>query len=955
MKIPSATYRLQFNKNFRLADASELLAYLDEMGISHLYSSPQYRARAGSMHGYDVADPTHVNPDLGTEENFERMVAEIRRRGMGLLLDIVPNHMAASSENPWWMEVLEYGRESAYASFFDIDWDATGSKSPEVGRNHVVVPNLTDFYERVLTNQGIVVKVDAGGFYADVEGGRFPIDPRTYRAILVPCAERLRGTSAASDETKNHAGQHMQQLVAAFDRRGDGAQNFRDNMARAKSNLWSSYESSREVREGIEATLQELNGTKGDAASFEQLHALLSMQAYRLAYWRNAGEEVNYRRFFGLNELVAVRIEDPEVFAARHARTIEWVEQGKVEGLRVDHIDGLRDPLEYLRRLQALRKPTDGAEDSDAPGIYTIVEKITSGSEALPEEWPTAGTTGYDYLNAVNTLFIDAAGSRELESMYREFTGIHSSFTETWYVRKKLVMEDLLASDIRMLSWRLARLAAMDRLGRDIAMRELVRGLKEITACLPIYRTYCRDFPFSERDRSYLERAFKIARDRAPAAVVTDAAFEFLRRVFGLAESTDLAKHKGEWLDFVLRWQQLTGAVMGKGLEDTAFFVHHGLISLNEVGCNPLRKEIRFGVAAFHQYNKKTFSVHPSTMNATSTHDTKWSEDVRARINVLSEMPGEWRARLARWSELNQSKRSVLDGRVAPSLNEEVLVYQSMLGIWPLEPVASEGERSELRERVETFMLKATREAKTHSSWVSPNEAHETAVRVFVAAIFDSPEQNEFLRDFLEFSERIAAYGACNALAQVLLKITSPGVPDFFQGNELWNFRLTDPDNRVEVDFGKRREVLQSLENFAEPASLVESWRDGRLKFFLTRVALRFRRANRELFLRGGYLPLEAEGEHPESVCGYARKLGDSWAVTVTPRLATRVIAQGEFPLGDAAWGASAAVVLPVGAPVRWKDVFTGTLLSAAGGRKRRLRLSEVFSQLPFALLAPAD
>jgi len=713
----------------------------------------------------------------------------------------------------------------------------------------------------------------------------------------------------------------MRQLLARFDRsvsdRGEAAAgDYRESVARGKGDLWKAYESDGAIREAIDETLGTLNGTKGDAGSFD-----------RLAYWRNAGEEVNYRRFFGLNELVAVRIENPEVFAARHARTIEWVKQGKVDGLRVDHIDGLRDPLEYLQRLQRIGTSA-GRDDDGALNIYTIVEKITSGSETLPPEWPTAGTTGYDYLNAVNTLFIDAAGSCELESIYRGFTGIRSSFT----------------------AWRLARLAALDRLGRDVPMRELVRGLKEITACLPIYRTYCRDLTLSQADRAYLIRAFLIARDRAPAAVVSDESFEFLRRAFLLAPPAGLEKHKEQWLDFVLRWQQFTGAVMAKGLEDTAFFVHHGLISLNEVGCNPLRKEIRFGVAAFHQYNKKTFREHPFTLNATSTHDTKWSEDVRALINVLSEIPGEWKARLARWSELNQWKRTMVEGRVVPSPNEEVLLYQSMLGIWPLEALRSEEERSQLRERIETFMLKAAREAKTHSSWVSPNEVYENALRTFIAAVCDCSVENEFLRDFLEFGERIAPYGACNALAQVLLKITSPGVPDFFQGNELWNFRLTDPDNRVEVDFEKRRKGSETLDASAEPASLLENWRDGGLKMFLTKEALRLRHANRDLFQKGDYLPLEAEGEHRDSACGYARKLENSWVLTVVPRLATRLTPDRGFPLGKSAWGTS-AVVLPAGAPARWKSIFTGATVSGSGARKKRLPLSDILSELPFALL----
>ncbi len=957
MKIPCATYRIQFNHNFRLADAEKLAPYLQMLGISHLYSSPQYRAREGSMHGYDVADPTQINPELGTEEDFERVVRELHERGMGLLLDIVPNHMAASAENPWWLDVLEYGRDSSYASFFDIDWDALGSKSPGQ-KDRVVVPNLTDFYENVLTNQKIAIRLDERGFFADVEGARFPIRPATYRFILEPALAFLRERDSAVRDSERGVEKLLDSCGAAV---GE-ARDYRERIKQVKGDLWKQYERGGEIREAIDDAMRRLNGTKGEPASFDQLHALLSQQAYRLAYWRNAGEEVNYRRFFGLNDLVAVRIEDPAVFKRRHARTIEWVEQGKLDGLRVDHIDGLRDPLEYLQRLQRIPQPS-APQDSGALNLYTIVEKITSGNEALPTEWPTAGTTGYDYLNAVNTLFVDAAGSRALETTYREFTGIHSSFAETWYVRKKQVMEDLFASDIRLLSWRLAGLAAADRLGGDIPMRELVRGLKEITACLPIYRTYCRDLCFSQRDRGYLERAFAIAGDRAPDAAVSGAGFEFLKRVFLLAPSHDLEKRKDQWLDFILRWQQFTGAVMAKGLEDTAFFVHHGLISLNEVGCNPLRKEIRFGVAAFHQYNKKSSVEHPFTLNATSTHDTKWSEDVRARINVLSEIPGEWKTRLLRWTESNQKKKTMIDGRAAPSPNEEVLLYQSMLGIWPLERIGSEPDRHDLQSRAERFMLKAAREAKTHSSWASPNEAHEGAIKRFIAAIFECSPENSFLRDFMEFSESIALYGACNALSQLLLKITSPGVPDFFQGNELWNFRLTDPDNRHEVDFAKRRELLnEAIEHgrgsfVDEATSLLESWRDGRVKMFLTKEALNFRLANRDLFLRGEYIPLASEGEHRESVCSFARKHGDAWAVVAVPRLVTRVATKGTaFPLGDAAWGSSTELVLPAQAPASWKNAFTGDILKACGSRrKKRLMFGEIFAKLPFALLVPAE
>jgi (1->4)-alpha-D-glucan 1-alpha-D-glucosylmutase len=944
MRIPSATYRIQLNLNFRFTDAEKLIPYLHELGISHLYLSPRYQARRGSLHGYDVVDPQRLNPELGTEEEFERMLRQLQTRNMGLLLDIVPNHMAVSSENFWWMDVLENGKASRYSSFFDIDWDAPGSKCPELQKDRVVVPFLPALYESVLVDQGITLQLDEMGLYIEAQGTRLPINPRTYALILDPCLESLKASKLADSS----AVQKVEQLSVAFNREDVG---FVD---RLKQQLWQLCQSDASVGRAISDTLSRFNGTKGNAKSFGELNSLLGRQAYRLAYWRNATAEINYRRFFGLNDLISLRVEDPAVFQARHAPTLQLVAADKIDGLRVDHVDGLRDPLEYLQRLQEIRR----ADSTNGKGLdfYAIVEKITSGSETIPQDWPIAGTTGYDFLNAVNTLFIDAPGSRELELLYREFTGIHASFAETWYVRKKQVMEELFASDIRMLSSRLGRLAVLDRLGCDIPMRELVRGLKEITACLPIYRTYCRELLLPARDRSYLERAFKIARDRSPAGVVSDSAFDFLRRVFLLDPSLDLKNCPEPWLDFLLRWQQFTGAVMAKGLEDTAFFVHHGLISLNEVGCNPLRKEIRFGVTAFHHHNQSTFRSYPHTLNATSTHDTKWSEDVRARINVLSELPTEWKARLWHWAEMNESKKTTVDGRGVPSPNEEVLLYQSLLGVWPLEET-DDASRADLTKRIETFIRKAAREGKTHSSWVSPNEAHEAALGQFISRILDSSADNVFLSDFFNFLGKIAPYGACNGYAQVLLKMTSPGVPDFFQGNELWNFRLTDPDNREPVNFHERSGILDELKHSRadtpprDPADLLNHWQDGSLKLYLTRTVLNFRRAHAELFSRGDYIPLETTGIHRESVCCFARRLENTWAVVAVPRLVTNLAHAGAFPIGRETWD-STLVVLPWHSPQDWKNLFTGEIVPNVRAKRRRtILLGDAFQRLPFAML----
>lgn len=947
MRVPSATYRIQFNLNFRFADAEKIVPYLHQMGITHLYASPWGRARRGSLHGYDVADPLHVNSELGTEEEFTRLVERLHKYGMGLILDIVPNHMAASDENPWWMDVVENGIESRYATYFDIDWDAPGAKWSDLQKNQVVLPVLNDQYDRVLYSQGIALRFDERGFYVHAQGNRVPVNPRTYHAILVPCFAAMRESGSAGSELVQEC-ETLLEFARALAQPQDETVGVEKAPAAIRSDLkaslWELYRDQKAVREALDETLRRLNGLAGEPASFDALDALLLRQPYRLAHWRTAAGEINYRRFFGLNHLVAVRVEDLEVFETTHAMIFRLVAENKVDGLRVDHIDGLLDPLQYLDRLQGARKVQPG-DDTDALGIYSIVEKITSGDEELPETWRVAGTTGYDFLNIANTLFIESHGWHELEDIYRDFTGIHSTFADTWYVRKRQVMEELFGSDIRVLSSRLGRLAALDPRGRDLPMRELIRALKEITARLPVYRTYIRELELPQRDRPYLDEAIRLAHRPAVTTEVSEAVFDFFRRVFLLDPPKEPVEYREAWLDFLMRWQQFSGAVMAKGLEDTAFFVHHGLASLNEVGCNPFRRQIRFGIAAFHEFNRKRQKDYPFALNATSTHDTKWSEDVRARINVLSEIPDEWQRCLSRWSKLNRSQKTEVAGRPAPSANEEVLLYQALLGIWPF----NEPNLAEIRERIDAFLLKAVREAKTHSNWFSPNEAYEGALREFVAAIV-RPGANTFLKDFVRFFEQIASRGACNALSQLLLKMTAPGIPDFYQGNGLWQFRLTDPDNRNPVDYHERTELLDRFLTAKDgepcPRELIENWRDGRVKLYLAQKTLKFRRAHKELFMHGGYAPLYATGAHKECVCAFQRQYKGMWAVTVVPRLTARLTKPGTFPVGDT-WARS-ALLLPRSAPSSWTSVLTGETITAS---RRALALAKVFVEFPIALL----
>lgn len=954
MRIPSATYRIQFNANFRFTDAEELVPYLHDLGITDLYASPRFKARSGSSHGYDVADPLRVNSELGTEQEFDRLTARLREYNMGLLLDIVPNHMAVSTENPWWMDVLENGRDSRYARFFDIDWQPQGPKVAELLNNRVILPILPDAYGRALVSQEIRLCLDERGFFIEYGGNRYPINPRTYSEIFALTIELLEGKNKAKARELEKL-----RLIAHTLPRGDGeSQNAIEESEKARAALkdafWRLYQNDDVIRKALDAALRKLNGVPGDKSSLHRLDSLLSAQAYRLADWHLAPHEINYRRFFDINDLIGLRTEDPVVFAARHGSIMRLIQEGKVSGLRVDHIDGLFDPLEYLERLKSI--PISSEESGGASPIYTIVEKITCGSETLPPKWPVSGSTGYDFLNAVNAVFVDQAGYRSLEKSYRKFAGLNSSFEDTWYLRNKDVMEQLFPTDVSRLTYCLAKLAAFWPPARDIPVSELIRGMKEITACLPVYRTYYRDATLRPQDRVFLQQALSAARDRTPSEAVSDATWDFLREVF-LAEvsfATDMERNA--WLDFILRWQQFTGAVMAKGVEDTALFAHHSLISVNEVGNNPFHSEIRFGSLAFHEFNSRAVQSHPHTLNATSTHDTKWSEDVRARLNVLSEIPGEWQRCLTRWSNWNKSKKTKVDGRLVPTPNEEVILYQAMLGIWPAE-CSKNINRQELEQRLANFFIKAAKEAKTHTSWTCPNEPHEAALRKFVCSIIDDSGRNRFLADFKILLEKLAFYGALNSCSQLILKMTSPGVPDFYQGNEIWNFRLTDPDNRQPVDLKKRMKMLRELKSRNIDAipelcqDLLNHWCDGRLKLYITACILQFRRAHHELFSNGDYLPLKVQAKS-EFVHAFARRSGQDWIVVAVPRLISNIAATGTFPVGRKAWR-STVLALPSSAPGRWVDVLTNeSLTPKSRGTKLLMLLSDMFRHLPFGVLA---
>ena len=898
-RIPASTYRLQFNASFRFVDGRDLVPYLSDLGITDLYSSPRYMARRGSSHGYDIANPLRVNSELGTEEEFDEMAAKLQHYDMGLLLDTVPNHMAASYENPWWMDVLENGQSSAYASYFDIDWHPPISKAYFLQEDRVLLPILGNLYGNVLEAGELSLRIEDTGIHVRYYDTRLPLDPKTYSIILARLPQSPDLLELLAD---------IDRLPARGDLAPERVMERRRAKERIKDRLWRACQAGPEFRAALDEALL---AVAADAAAFD---ALLGAQAYRLAYWKIGYEEINYRRFFDINELVGLRIEVPEVFENRDQQILTLVREGKVTGLRIDHIDGLWDPECYLRRIAGR-----------TGGLYLVVEKILGRDETLPAAWPVAGTTGYDFLNTLNGIFVDPAGLRELESGYARVTGTYLPFAEQCYQANKLVIQELFCGDLTALSHHLGALAASHRHARDVRLSELTEALVEFTACLPVYRTYINSFEVPEPDRACILRTVALARGRTSPERISDAAFAFLRSVLLLDPPPYLENRKPDWLAFVMRYQQFTGPVMAKGLEDTAVYRHNSLLSLNEVGGDSLRERPPASLEEFHAFNRRRARESPASLNATATHDTKRGEDSRARLNVLSEMPEEWSRRLERWIEWNAPHKISVGGALAPSASEEVLLYQTLLSVWPCE-----------MDRLSEFLTKALREAKANSGWIYPHQEYERAVQEFAARILE--DGGRFRGDFEAFLAIVARHGIRNSLAQIVLKIASPGVPDFYQGTELWQFALVDPDNRRPVDYKLRAAMLEELrrrdaeDRVALARELAAGPARDETKLFVTWRALAFRKLHRELFACGEYIPLEVRGARACHVVAFARRLEDQWALAAAPRWTSR--------LSD--W-ADTEILLPPAAPAEWTDAFTG--LAPAS-----FRLAELLAEFPVAL-----
>jgi (1->4)-alpha-D-glucan 1-alpha-D-glucosylmutase len=666
----------------------------------------------------------------------------------------------------------------------------------------------------------------------------------------------------------------------------------------------------------------------------------LSDQAYVLAFWQTANQEINYRRFFTISDLVGLRVEDPITFEAVHAIALRLASKGMVNGLRVDHIDGLRDPLGYLRRLQERAHPEAGSRGRD---LYLVVEKILSEGEGLPTEWPVHGTTGYDFLNAVNGLFVEENNLPQLEGIYAEFINERINFSDLAYRKKKQVMDSLLAVEMRTLGRYLGILAAQDRYARELPRHELTRALVEVTACLPHYRSYIRGFEVKAQDRLPIETALREAHERN--AKIDPTCFAFLREVLLLLPKPHLLPEQRESrLAFVMAWQQFTGPITAKGVEDSALYVYNRLVSLNEVGSSPQCADV--SLAAFHAFLQKRHQKWPFGMNATMTHDAKRAEDVRTRISVLSEVPNEWKRCLNNWSQWNEPMCREAKGVRVPERNEETLLYQTLIGSWPVgEPVGDSYTR-----RIQDFMVKAVREAMVHTRWTVPNLDHENALVDFIENTLRDTPDNRFLNDLRRFADRVAYHGALNSLSQLVVKVASPGVADFYQGSELWDLRLVDPDNRQAVDFKTMGKLLGSQNRKEESLpDLLRCWRNGRIKMHVTQRGLRFRQGNGSLLLKGVYLPLQVTGAHRDGVIAFGRRYRGEWAVVVAPRFTVRLGGRDSGSLAARGWK-DTSVSLPKDSPRQWTNTLNGERISPR--ESGEIRLEELFENFPVSLLS---
>jgi (1->4)-alpha-D-glucan 1-alpha-D-glucosylmutase len=970
-RLPISTYRLQLHGGFGFDAARRIVPYLARLGVTDVYTSPYFTARPGSTHGYDVCDHNKLSPELGGEEAYAPFVAALAAHGMGHVVDFVPNHMSIdTSTNSWWHDVLENGPSSPAGRFFDIEWAPLKTAL----EHKVLLPILGDQYGNVLERGELTLAFEEGRLMLTYGDRRLPINPRQATRVYRLGLDELQAELGDEDP---HLREFLsilsalQNMPAASETDPEKIKERSREKEVARERLVRLVAAAPRIARYLDEAVRSVNGEPGRPETFDRLHELLEAQAYRLAYWRTASHEINYRRFFDVNDLAGLRVEDPEVFDQTHRLLARLIAEGGVTAVRVDHPDGLFDPARYFRMLQELDARAGGLDPAPRP-LYVLAEKILSAGEALPADWAVHGTTGYNFLNDLNGLFVDRSNARRLRRTYAKLAGRDEPFDEVVYESKKLIMETALASELNVLAHLLDRISDGNRRSRDFTLNSLRDAIAEIVACFPVYRTYVDDAGWTLADRESAERAVARARRRNPA--VEASIFDFVREILlprpveteplpaGWERregypSRDEAE-RGERVRFARKFQQYTGPVQAKGLEDTAFYRYNALLSLNEVGGDP--SVVGRSAADFHAAAARRLADWPFEMIATSTHDTKLGEDVRARVNVMSELPEDWRRDVARWMRINRGHRRVVEGEPAPDRNDEYRFYQALVGIWPPDafdvPVPP---AADLVARMREYMTKATKEAKVHTSWINENQAYDEAVVHFVERALAGPSAERFAAALVPIARRLARAGMVNSLAQVVLKTCSPGVPDVYQGADLWELSLVDPDNRRPVDFTHRERTLDALEPLlaapeaAAVAALVDAWPDGRIKLFVTAQALRLRKSRPDLFLEGDYVPLALDVTVPGDAIAFSRVRGDQAVLVLAPRLVAKLETPDRWlPVGMECWKTSRALLPPALAGRRFRNVLTGEELKpTSSGAEAWLFLGQVFQSCPVAML----
>jgi (1->4)-alpha-D-glucan 1-alpha-D-glucosylmutase len=923
MQIPLATYRIQFGPKFGFGEAGKIVSYLHDLGISHLYASPIFKARRASDHGYDVVDPNQLNPELGTFADLEALVHSLKAHRMGWLQDIVPNHMAYDGANPWLADLFENGPFSPYYRFFDIDWS---HPHPDL-KGKVLAPFLGRETAQCLADRQVRLAYGAGGFFLVYFNHELPLKAETYPPVLT----RLRARPAAGRPNPLPDAARLDAIISAFEEL-PGHPKRRRRLQEAKAALWRLYRQSAQIRQAMADTLTAFNNGRDDPENRLLPDDLWSGQVFALSYWKTAARQINYRRFFAINELIAVRQDKAAVFNQTHALVLKLVRRGWFSGLRLDHIDGLADPEGYLKRLR-----------QEVQAIYLVVEKILAPEEDLPAGWPVQGTTGYDFAGMLDSLFCQSDHADRFDDEYRLWGGDAQAYEELVYQSKAQFLEQEMAGDLDNLARMIQEAADGGPRTRALSLDRLRPALTAFLCAFPVYRTYIGRRGPDKQARRFVRQAAASAAARRPAL---QKEIRFLGAFLLKPPAAGPGAGRRIFWQAVDRLQQLAAPAAAKGVEDTALYRYHRLISLNEVGGHPLR----FGCALeqFHGFIAGRRKKWPHSMNGSATHDSKRSEDVRARINVLSELPDQWHWQVQSWRRLNQELKIQVGRRRVPDSQTEYFIYQTLVGACPLDPAHLPG----FTGRMAAYVVKAAREAKIQTSWIDPDPVHETALTEFVHRLLAPVPGNPFLKQFLPFLKEIAHFAVFSMLSQLLIKITAPGVPDFYQGTELPTLSLVDPDNRRPVDFTVRKQWLEHIRarHKSDPpaliAELMENKMDGRIKLFLTYAALQARRRHPDLYQKGVYLPLTTAGSRAAHVVAFARRSGRTWGLTLVPRFISAVVESGADPLGCGVWG-DTVCRLPPGVPRSWTDAFTTSRIESGG----LLSVGEVLRHFPAALL----